>query len=86
MIDLQDKSYCPTLEEIGEYVGNDVFDGFCSEIREKYKCSEKIEYSACSMKWLMVDLEDKDALYRDVFRFIEIRRAGWGCAFPQAGR
>ncbi len=34
----------------------------------------------------MVDLEDKDALYRDVFRFIEIRRAGWGCAFPQAGR
>ena len=27
-------------------------------------------------KWLMVDLKDKDALYRDVFRFIEIRRAG----------
>lgn len=25
MIDLQDKSTCPTLEEIGEYVRNPVF-------------------------------------------------------------
>lgn len=25
-------------------------------------------------RWLMVDLEDEDSLYRDVFRFIHIRR------------
>ena len=34
MIDLQDKSYCPTLEEIGEYVGNPVFMQFCVEVKE----------------------------------------------------
>ena len=25
-------------------------------------------------RWLMIDIEDKDALYRDVLRLIEIRR------------
>lgn len=48
MIDLQDKNYRPTLKEISEYVRNPVFMQFCSEIKDTYKCNEKIEYSSCS--------------------------------------
>lgn len=48
MIDLQNKNNCPTLEEIGQYVRNPVFIQFCSEIKETYKCMEKIEFSSCS--------------------------------------
>lgn len=48
MIDLEDRNYCPGIEEIDEYVRNPVFMDFCSEIRNAYKCSEKIEYSGCS--------------------------------------
>lgn len=137
MIDLQDKSYCPTLEEIGEYIKNSVFLQFCFDIKAKYNCKEKIEFSSCSwekgwnvkfkkagkslctiypregyftilivigsaeristeailpdctdelkeiyqqtkegngQRWLMIDLEDKEEMYRDVLRLIEIRR------------
>ncbi len=137
MIDLKDKSYCPTLEEIGEYINNPVFTEFCSEIKNVYKCNEKIEFSSCSLekgwnikfkkagktlctiyprecyftvmvvvgrkekesveevlpectpelqriynrttegngqRWLMIDLEDKEELYRDLLRLIQIRR------------
>lgn len=48
MIDLQDKNYCPTIKEISEYVRNPVFMEFCLEIKDTYKCNEKIEYSSCS--------------------------------------
>lgn len=137
MIDLQDKNYCPTVKQINEYVRNSVFTQFCSEIKDTYKCQEKIEYSSCSwekgwnikfkktgktlctvyprenyftvmivvgvkekalveavlpectvelsdiyhqtqegngQRWLMIDLEDKENLYHDVLRLIEIRR------------
>ena len=137
LFDPQDKSYCPTLSEAAQYVKNPVFMQFCVEIKEKYKCSEKIEYSSCSLergwnikfkkagknlctlylretyfmvmvvvgqkekqsveailpectlglrqiysqtqegngqRWLMIDLEDKDDMYNDVFRLIDIRR------------
>lgn len=137
MIDIKDRAYCPTLEEIGEYVHNAVFLQFCEEIRTKYNCKEKIEFSSCSwengwnvkfkksgkslctiyprdgyftalvvigekereaveivlhectpalreiyrqtemgngQKWLMIDLEDKEELYTDIFRLIEIRK------------
>lgn len=136
MVDLQDKGHCPTLEEIGEYVKNPVFLIFCSEMKEIYKCREKIEFSSCSwekgwnikfrksgktlctiypresyitamvvvgrkekeaveamlwdctprmreiyrgakegngQRWLMVDLEDVDGVYRDVLWLIELR-------------
>ncbi len=139
MLQLQDKSYCPTLDEIGDYIRNPVFRDFCTEIKEKYKCRETIEFSSCSwekgwnvkfrksgknlctlypresyftvllvvgqkekepfesilpdctptlqeiysrtkegngQRWLMADLEDKDGLYDDVFRFLEIRSGG----------
>ncbi len=137
MIDLQDKNTPPTIEEIGAYVRNPVFMQFCSEIKNTYKCNEKIEYSLCSMekgwnvkfkkagkslctiypregyftilivigkkvkplveeilpectvemqniynqtkegngqRWLMINLEDKESLYDDILRFIQIRR------------
>ncbi len=138
MIDLQDRSHCPTLEEIGQHVKNPLFQKFCWEIKGKYKIIEKIEFSSCSLergwnikfkkagkslctiypreqyftvllvvgqkekgaveaalpgftaglqelyhrtkegngqRWLMIDLEDQDSMYYDVFRLIEIRRA-----------
>ena len=48
MIDLQDRTVCPTLEEIGAYVGNPLFQNFCSGSLSDYQCKEKIEYSSCS--------------------------------------
>ncbi len=33
MISLEEKTYCPTLEEIEEYVRNPVFGEFCEEIK-----------------------------------------------------
>ena len=48
MIDLQDKTTCPTLAEIGQSIGNPTFVRFCSEIKNAYKCKEKIEFSSCS--------------------------------------
>lgn len=48
MIDLQDKGYCPTIEELETYVQNTVFSQFYSEIKELYQCQEQIEFSSCS--------------------------------------
>lgn len=139
MIDLQDKSHCPTLEEIAQFVRNPIFMKFCLEIKDLYKCSETIEFSRCSwqmgwnikfkkagktlctiypkefyftvmvvvgkkektfveailpqftielqeiyhhtqegngQRWLMIDLENQDDLYRDLFQLIQIRRNG----------
>lgn len=50
MIDLRCKTICPTLEEIGEYVRNQVFMEFCSEIKDAYQCAVKIEFSSCSIE------------------------------------
>lgn len=137
MIDIQAREYCPALEEIGDYVNNPVFTQFCADIKTKYNCNEKIEFSSCSweygwnvkfkkagknlctlypkdgyftvlivigqkekeaveailqnctaelrdiyihtktgngQKWLMIDLEDKEKVYADIFRLIDIRR------------
>ncbi len=136
MIDLQDKGYCPSIEEIGKYVNKPVFLQFCFYMKEKYHCNERVEFSSCSwmpgwnikfkksgknlctlypheefftafivvgrkektevetilpecnpelqkiynqtkagngQRWLMIDLEDADAMYWDVMRLIEIR-------------
>lgn len=48
MIDLQDKYVCPSLEDLGTFVRNPVFNEFCSDIKDRYKCKEKIEFSSCS--------------------------------------
>lgn len=50
MVDLRDKTVCPTLEEISEAVRNPVFMAFCSEIMETYRCAEKITFSGCSLE------------------------------------
>ncbi len=139
MVDLMDKKYHPSLEEISEYIGCPMFLRFCSELKETYKCSEQIEFSSCSMergwnikfkksgkslctiypresyftvmvvvgrkekafveaileectpqlreiyhqtkegngqRWLMLDLEDCEAIYQDILRLIAIRRGG----------
>ena len=139
MVDLMDKKYYPSLEEISEYIGCPMFLRFCSELKETYKCSEQIEFSSCSMergwnikfkksgkslctisprdsyftvmvvvgrkekafveaileectpqlreiyhqtkegngqRWLMLDLEDCEAMYQDILRLIAIRRGG----------
>ena len=41
-----------------------------SELREIYKQTK----AGNGQKWLMLDLEDTDEMYRDTLRFIEIRR------------
>lgn len=138
MLNLQDKTLRPTLEDISGYVRNPVFRQFCQTIKDTYTCCEKIDYSSCSwekgwnikfkksgktlctlypregyftvlvvvsakektaveamlpactaelqtiyqqtkegngQRWLMVDLEDRDSLYDDLLRLIQIRRA-----------
>lgn len=117
-------------------MGNPLFSQFCAEVKDRYQCAERIEFSYCSMekgwnvkfkksgkalctvypresyftaivvvgqkekglveaalpscaaalkelyartreangqRWLMIDLEDRDDLYRDVFRLMDIR-------------
>ena len=51
MIDIRDRTACPTLEEIGEYVKNALFIQFCEDIKNRYKGKEKIEFSSCSWKF-----------------------------------
>lgn len=48
MIDIKDRGVCPTLKELGDYIGNPVFTKFCSKLMETFQCKEKIEYSSCS--------------------------------------
>lgn len=50
MMDRLDQASRPTLEEVGKYVNNPVFLQFCSRMEERYQCSEKIEFSSCSME------------------------------------
>ncbi len=50
MIDLLNREYFPTLQDVASYIGNPVFMQFCDEIKSKYSCNEKIEYSLCSLE------------------------------------
>lgn len=133
----RDRQYCPALDELSNYINNPLFMQFCSQIKEKYHCSEKIEFSSCSweygwnvkfkksgknlctvypregfftvlvvigpkekdsaerilpkltpklreiynqteagngQKWLMIELEDRNKMFDDTMRLIEIRR------------
>lgn len=137
MIDLLDKNNCPVIEDISEYIKNPVFMQFCLEMKNRYKCNERIEYSSCSwekgwnikfkkagktlctiyprecyftvmvvvgtkekaaveailpectielqniyhqtqegngQRWVMIDIGDKEDLYHDLLRLIQIRR------------
>lgn len=48
MIDMQNQEEIPILEDFEAYIRNPVFMQFCSEIKKKYRCNEKIEFSRCS--------------------------------------
>lgn len=48
MDDLMFRLSCPGLDGIGKYIENPLFGRFCTQMKEKYKCAEKIEYSSCS--------------------------------------
>lgn len=48
MIDLQNPSHCPTLDEVAEYIQNPLFPNFCTDIKTKYNGKEKLEFSSCS--------------------------------------
>ena len=48
IIDIKNRNYVPTLEEIGEYIHNSVFLELCNDIKVKYNCKEQIDFSSCS--------------------------------------
>ena len=50
MIDMQNQEEIPILEDFAAYIRNPVFMKFCSEIKKKYRCHEKIEFSRCSLE------------------------------------
>ena len=135
-MDIQDKTCCPTLEDLEDYVKSTFFWQLCTTLKETYRCTGKAEYSCCSMergwnlsfrksgktlcriypregwftvllvvgqkekerveallpqcapelgelyrqtrewngqRWLMIDLEDQDRLYKDLLTLIRIR-------------
>lgn len=45
MIDITDKTYQPTVEEIDEFIGNPLFSALCSHLETKYKALTSIDYS-----------------------------------------
>ena len=45
MIDIEDKSYQPTVSEMSEFVGNPLFDELCGYMESEYQACEKVEYS-----------------------------------------
>ncbi len=135
-MNLQDRSTCPSLEDIGAYINHPLFYKFCDKVKETYQAKESLEYSSCSwepgwnvkfkksgkslctiyprelfftvlivvgkkekeavetqlpqcssrlqeiysqtkegngQRWLMIDLEDEDALYEEVFWLMKLR-------------
>lgn len=71
MIDLMDSQYRPTLEEISAHVRAEAVlaDG-CAELAGLYRATKECN----GQRWLMIDLQDCDALYRDTLRLIALRR------------
>lgn len=135
-MDIQDKTCCPTQEDLEDYVKSPFFGQLCTTLKETYRCTGKAEYSCCSMergwnlsfrksgktlcriypregwftvllvvgqkekerveallpqcapelgelyrqarewngqRWLMIDLENQDRLYKDLLTLIRIR-------------
>ena len=49
-MDIQDKTYCPTQEDLENYIRTPVFGQLCAALKETYRCTGKAEYSCCSME------------------------------------
>lgn len=45
MIDVKDLNYCPSIAEIGDYIGNTLFEEFCQYMDKEYQVIRKIEFS-----------------------------------------
>lgn len=50
MVDMQNQEEIPILEDFAAYIRNPAFMQFCSEIKKKGRCNEKIEFSRCSLE------------------------------------
>nr|WP_317284015.1 DUF3788 domain-containing protein [uncultured Sellimonas sp.] len=51
MIDIKNKSYVPSLDEIAEYIHNPIFLTFCDELKTKFNIKEQIDFSGCTMEY-----------------------------------
>lgn len=51
MINIQNRDYVPSLEEIEEYIHNSLFTELCNNIKLKYNCKEQIDFSFCSWEY-----------------------------------
>lgn len=51
MIDLKDPDYLPDLKEISDYIKNELFDKFCTQLIDIYQVKPKIEFSKCSFEY-----------------------------------
>ena len=45
MIDIRERSYRPSIREIGDYIGLPLFEEFCQYMDKEYQAICKIEYS-----------------------------------------
>lgn len=48
MIDILDSSVIPTIEQLGEYVNNELWNSFCNYLITEYKIKPHLDYSKCS--------------------------------------
>jgi len=55
--------------------------GYATSVRDLERLREIYRQTpeGNGQRWLMVDIEDEDDTYRDVFRLIEIRRRSAAC-------
>ncbi|MCI9271694.1 MAG: hypothetical protein HFH11_11235 [Dorea sp.] len=45
MTDLQDKTHCPSFDELCEYIRSPAFGKFSQKVRADCRCTEKTEFS-----------------------------------------
>lgn len=51
MIDIQNKNYSPSLDEIVEYIRNPVFLEFCEDVKIRFNTKEQLDFSSCSWEY-----------------------------------
>lgn len=51
MIDIKDFTYSPTIDEINDFIKNDLFRDLCTQLEVRYKALFKIEFSKCSWEY-----------------------------------
>lgn len=47
----EDFNYKPSIEVIGAYIRNSLFDNFCFEMHKRYEANSKIEFSKCNWEY-----------------------------------